>query len=69
MGLTRMSVDTQPDQYTAETSGNFNQPVAGDDADLKAWVRPVLVADDARIIADVRGLRLEPGRLDAAGFP
>ena len=43
MGLTRMSVDTQPDQYTAETSGNFNQPVAGDDADLKAWVRPVLL--------------------------
>ena len=22
MGLTRMNVDTQPDQYTAETSGN-----------------------------------------------
>ena len=43
MGLTRMNVDTQPDQYTAETSGNRNEPVAGDDADLKAWVRPVLL--------------------------
>ena len=31
MGLTRMSVDTQPDQYTAETSGNRNPAVAGDD--------------------------------------
>jgi hypothetical protein len=43
MGLTRMSVDTQPDQYTAETSGNRNEPVAGDVNDLRDWVRPVLL--------------------------
>ncbi len=43
MGLTRMSVDTQPDQYTAETSGNSNPAVAGDGNDVKAWVRPVLL--------------------------
>ena len=43
MGLTRMNVDTQPDQYTAETSGNSNPAVAGDDKDLKEWVRPVLL--------------------------
>ena len=67
MGLTRMNVDTQPDQYTAETSGNRNEPVAGDDADLKAWVRPVLLQTMLARIPDVRGLRLEPGRLDAAG--
>ena len=43
MGLTRMTVETQPDQYVAETSGDRCPAVAGDDADLAQWVRPVLL--------------------------
>jgi len=42
-GFSRMTVETRPDQYPAETSGNFNAAVAGDDADLAKWVRPVLL--------------------------
>ena len=38
MGLTRMSVDTQPDQYTPETSGNFNQRLV---MTFRGGVRPV----------------------------
>lgn len=43
MGMTRMSVETQPDQYRAETSGESAPPVDGDDADMAKWVRPVLL--------------------------
>ena len=43
MGLSRMTVETQPDQYPAETTGNCAAPVAGDDAVLAKWVRPVLL--------------------------
>jgi hypothetical protein len=43
MGMTRMSVETNPDQYPAETTGESNPAVAGDDEDLEAWVRPVML--------------------------
>ena len=42
-GFTRMTVETQPDQYPAETSGDRAAAVDGDDADLAKWVRPTLL--------------------------
>ena len=68
MGLTRMNVDTQPDQYTAETSGNRNRRSRATTPISRPWVRPVLAKNDARAPPNVRGLRLEPRRLDAAGY-
>lgn len=41
MGLSRMTVENAPDQYPAEKIRRA-EPVASDDADCAAWVRPCL---------------------------